>query len=146
MATTLQPNLHPDAFALRSVFDRDLPDGAWWPQNRSLSDQLKRLFGMWPPEAGRIQRVLYSPPDWDDHPRLVDVDGRWVRTGSFPDDDTHLLTLTMLDRNRRAIVVIPPDTTLVEARAILVEIDPSASASLPDEHLDWDNEGGHLSQ
>ena len=45
-------------FALRPVFDRRLPDGAWWPESRRLSDQLGRLFSSWPPEEGRIARVL----------------------------------------------------------------------------------------
>ena len=55
-------------FALRPVFDRRLPDATWWPENRTLSEQLGQLFALWPPEPGRIFRVLYSSPDWDDHP------------------------------------------------------------------------------
>jgi hypothetical protein len=101
--------------ALRPVRDRDLPDGAWWPQSRSLGDQLGELFELWPSEAGRIVRVLYSPPDWDDHPRSVAVAGRRVKTGSFPHDDTHELTLALLDGQRRTISVIPPETDAHEA-------------------------------
>lgn len=100
----------PSRFALRPILDRALPDGAWWPESRSLDEQLGGLFALWPAEAGRIVRVLYSPPDWDDHPRSVAVAGRRIKTGSFPHDDTHQLTLSMLDGQRRSITVIPSDT------------------------------------
>jgi uncharacterized protein DUF5994 len=135
-------------FALRPVFDRHLPDGAWWPENRRLSDQLGRLFAFWPPERGRIARVLYSPPDWEDHPRSVHVLGRMVKTGSFPRDDTHQLTLSFLDGSRRSITVIPPDTPDRDAQEILDGVrgvaDVRASHHRSEPQPAWDNEGGHL--
>jgi hypothetical protein len=106
-------------FALRPVLDRELPDGAWWPESRSLVDQLGGLFDLWPADAGRIVRVLYSPPDWDDSPRSVAVSGRRVKTGSFPHDDSHELTLALLDGQRRTITVIPPETATNEATEVL---------------------------
>lgn len=107
-------------FAWRPVPDRASPHGAWWPASRDLVDQLPALFGVWPPEAGRIVRVLYSPPDWDDHPHSVDVGaGRRVKTGSFPRDDTHQLTVSMMDGTRHAITVIPPETAPETAAALL---------------------------
>jgi hypothetical protein len=106
-------------FALRPVFDRHLPDGAWWPESRRLSDQLGRLFLLWPADEGRITRVLYSPPDWEDHPRSVAVPGRTIKTGSFPRDDTHQLTVSLLDGRRRSITVIPPDTPERDAKEIM---------------------------
>lgn len=51
---------------IRPTFDENRPYGAWWPCNRTLADQLDDVFAAWPPRAGRIVRVLYSPPDWDD--------------------------------------------------------------------------------
>jgi hypothetical protein len=135
-------------FALRPVFERRLTDGAWWPENRRSSDQLGLLFAAWPPGAGRIARVLYSPPDWDDHPRSVGVPGGRVKTGSFPRDDTHQLTLSLLDGHRRSITVIPPDTPKREAKAILdgvIGLDVGGqSRLLVDNQREWDNEGGHL--
>jgi hypothetical protein len=105
--------------ALRPVADRTLPYGAWWPESRQLSEQLAGLLALWPTEEGRVARVLYSPPDWDDHPRSVAVPGRTIKTGSFPHDDTHLLTLSLLDGSRRSIRVIPSDTSASEARGVL---------------------------
>lgn len=59
-----------ERFALRPVFERPPPDGAWWPESRRLSDQLARLFALWPPNAGRIALLDVSrrsidiiPPD-----------------------------------------------------------------------------------
>ncbi|MFZ2016278.1 MAG: DUF5994 family protein [Nocardioides sp.] len=106
-------------FALRPVFNQQLPDGAWWPESRRLSDQLEELFALWPAGRGSIIRVLYSPPDWEDRPRSVAVSRRRIKTGSFPRDDTHQLTLSMFDGARRSITVIPPDTPADEATAAL---------------------------
>lgn len=135
---------HPDAhaFALRPVFVPGLPDGAWWPQSRDLSDQLQHLFAAWPDDAGRIARVLYSPPDWDDHPRSVEIPGRRVKTGYFPGDDTHQLTLSMLDRERRVITVIPSDASAERAREVLDDITRPVTAAV--ERPAQDTENGHV--
>ncbi len=45
--------------------------------------------------------------------------GRRIKTGSFPHDDTHQLTLTMPDRQRHAIAVIPSDSTTADATEVL---------------------------
>jgi hypothetical protein len=135
-------------FALRPVFDRRLPDGAWWPENRRLSDQLELLVALWPPERGRITRVLYSPPDWEDHPRSVEVPGRRIKTGSFPRDDTHQLTLSLLDGGRRSITVIPPDTPVRDAQEVLDQVTgvqaDRRSGARAEQQPAWEDEGGHL--
>ena len=141
MVTSVQEEKHPNTLALRPVFDRDLPDGAWWPQSRSLNDQLKQLFALWPPDAGRISRILYSAPDWDDHPRIVDVPGRSVRTGSFPRDDTHLVTVTLANHEHRRIRVIQPGATAASAQEIL---DGITGTPDEDDEVGWENEGGHV--
>lgn len=115
------PQLHSPAprLATRSTDGRSGPSGAWWPESRSLSDELSALFAQWPAEQGRITRVLYSPPDWDDHPHSVTLPDRRVKTGAFPRDDTHQLVLSMLDGSRRVLTVIPPQTEPSAARAQL---------------------------
>ena len=138
---TSQP--HARRFAVRATFDKNLPYAAWWPRNRTLADQLDDLFSAWPPQAGRIVRVLYSPPDWDDRPRSVAVTGRRVKTGSFPRDDTHQLQLTLGTGVRRAITVIPPATRARAAHDILTEV--AADLRVDTFHTElrvWDDEGG----
>jgi hypothetical protein len=135
---------HARRFALRATFDKNKPYGAWWPYNRTLADQLDDLFSAWPPQAGRIVRVLYSPPDWDDRPRSVAVAGRRVKTGSFPRDDTRQLQLTLSDGVRRAITVIPPQTPARAAHDILTAIAADGRVDpFRTEQAVWDDEGGH---
>lgn len=131
----------------RVVFDRDVSSGSgdplvgrWWPRTRSLAEELPALVDAWSPDSTRIQRVLYSPPDWDDHPRSVPLSSRWLKTGSFPRDDTHLLTITLANRSECLVTVIPPATTDAAARRLLAgrtqaRGDEAASRG-------WDNEGG----
>jgi hypothetical protein len=139
-------NSQPQArrFAVRATFDKNQPYGAWWPCNRTLADQLDDLFSAWPPQAGRIVRVLYSPPDWDDRPHSVAVAGRRVKTGSFPRDDTRQLQLTLGDGVRRTITVIPPETAARAAHDILTAVAANGRLDISGmEQAVWDDEGGH---
>jgi len=119
-----------------------LPVGVWWPQSRRLGDSLAELFALWPPEGGRISRVLYSPPDWDDHPHSVPLPDRRVKTGCFPHDDTHALVLTMSDGRPLRLALIAPDTPATSAHRMLVEASELTSAVV-DAFPTWENEGGH---
>lgn len=113
--------LFPSRLALRANHDHQDLEGAWWPQSRRLADQLATLFELWPPSAGHISRVLYSPPDWDDHPHAAPVQGRYVKTGCFPGDDTHTLVLSMSDGERKTLRVIAPETPRDQALKLLAE-------------------------
>lgn len=95
------------------------PHGSWWPRSRSLADQLPHLILAWPVDRGSISRILYSPPDWDDHPRSVLVAGRHMKTGSFPRDDTRQVTLVLHNGQRRSITVIPAATSPSDANDLL---------------------------
>ncbi|BBH16692.1 hypothetical protein Back2_09790 [Nocardioides baekrokdamisoli] len=123
-------------FSYRAKPDRVLPDAVWWPGNRSLSDQLPALVSLWPVAAGHISRILYSPPDWDDRPRQVDVGDRIMKTGCFPRDDTHLVTLTLANGEHRTVRIIQPDASAEDARSALTGVEG-------DDHSEWDSEGGH---
>ena len=106
---------------------RDVPDGAWWPQTRQLSDELQHLFDSWPPGQPRIDRILFSPPDWDDCPRKVLVHGHWVKTGHFPEDDTRTLTVILADRSRQTIAVVAPGSEPDAAARIFDTVGRSAA-------------------
>lgn len=144
----------PARFARGTTTVRSAPYAFWWPYSRRLSDELATLFELWPPDAGRIARVLYSPPDWDDRPRSAAVPGRSVKTGSFPADDTHQLVLTMLDGRRLVVGVIAADTPTAQAARLLGDAagGPASVAGAAGQRgrggwdearAAWDNEGGH---
>jgi Family of unknown function (DUF5994) len=109
---TSQP--HTRRSAVPAAFDRFAPHGAWWPRNRTPADQLDDFVAARRPHAGRMVRVLYSPPASDDRPRSVAGRGRRVRTGPTPRDD--IRRLHPGDGVRRIIAVVPPE---------------------------WDDQGGH---
>ena len=112
---------------LRMVRDDSHPklDGGWWPRTRDPAREIQDLVWKFPPEYGRISRALFSPPDWDSAPRMVDLGTRYLRVGSFPGDDTHVIVLQTLSRRRLTLLVVPPGYSAGDAEAALA----SASAS-----------------
>jgi hypothetical protein len=87
---------------------QDRLDGGWWPQSRDLSVEFADLVDHFPPASGRIVRAGYSPPNWDTPARRIAVAGGYVKVGSFPRDDTHLIRLTTSDRTVLYVLVVPP--------------------------------------
>jgi len=87
---------------------RDHLDGGWWPQSRDLVVELADLVEHLPAQYGRVVRAVYSPPDWDPAPRRVAVSGGYVKVGSFPRDDTHLIQLKTYDHKVLHVLVVPP--------------------------------------
>lgn len=96
-------------------------NGAWWPRSRDLQREGADLVDHFPVNHGRISRMLFSRPDWDDSSvgdrgvRSVRASTRVVKVGSFPRDDTHLMILTMSSGRRLNLLVIPSDTPDAEA-------------------------------
>ena len=84
-------------------------DGGWWPRSRDIDVELRELVDQLPADVGRVSRALYSPPDWDASPRSVRVEHGWVKTGSFPRDDTHLMVLRLSRQSSIQLLVVPPD-------------------------------------
>jgi hypothetical protein len=70
-------------------------DGAWWPQSRDLALELADLVDHFPVEHGRVQRAVFSRPDWDTAPHRVSVARGLIKVGSYPDDDSHQIWLSM---------------------------------------------------
>ena len=133
----------------------DRLDGGWWPRTRNLAVELADLVEHFPPELGRIARALFSPPDWDSAPRRIPVAHGYVKVGSFPRDDTHLVILTTTNRTVLHVLVVPPG--LAEdrgAEALLAAATPGNThsatevldevAELPDASPEdhWTDDGG----
>jgi len=89
---------------------RDPLDGGWWPQSRDLTVELPDLISHFPNGHGRVVRAVYSPPDWDGHERRVPLPlpRGYVKVGSFPKDDTHVIDLLMTGSKRLRLLVVPP--------------------------------------
>jgi hypothetical protein len=100
-------------------------DGAWWPQSRDLQTEAADLVDHIPHVAGRINRLLFSRPDWDDGVvegrglRRINAARGPVKVGSFPNDDTHQMILTMASGAQLRLLVVPWDTSDDEARRVL---------------------------
>ena len=94
-------------------------DGGWWPQSRDLEVELADLVDHFPSRLGRIVRALVSPPDWERSARRIRVVGGFLKVGSFPRDDTHLITIKTSDRAVLRILVVPPDFSAAQGHAAM---------------------------
>lgn len=112
--------------------------GAWWPQSRDLPTELASLIDEFPEVRGRVVRGLFSRPDWDAPPRKIATKRGFVKVGSFPNDDTHVMTLTVSVEPRRLfLLVVPPDTGADAAAALMASagsVDTDSAKALLAEH------------
>jgi hypothetical protein len=88
------------------------PDGVWWPESRLLEDEIPRLLGSWPSDAGQIVKVFYFPADWIDRPHALSIPGRrgLVKAEIAPAEGAGILGLRMLNGTRRRLAVVPSNT------------------------------------
>lgn len=118
MTSSQQVPSRPDRVPLRIRIDgmasQSPLDGAWWPQSSDLQAECADLIDHLPDEHGRIARLLFSRPDWEvgqlPWPRAIHAARGRVKIGSFPSDDTHLMTLVLTSRARLHLLVIPSNT------------------------------------
>lgn len=107
--------------ALAPVGEGQVLDGAWWPQSRHLPTELADLVDHFPPERARIERVEFSPPDWDDARERIPVAGRTVEAGSSPADATHVLVVsTSDDGTTLTLLVVPAGFTLAQGEEAML--------------------------
>ncbi|MDR7360706.1 DUF5994 family protein [Nocardioides marmoribigeumensis] len=110
-----------------------LLDGAWWPYSHDLETELADLVDHFPPEVGRVSRVLFSRPDWQTHPRHIQVGRGMMKTGSFPSDDSHVVLLKLAREQQLKVMVIPPETTPDAAEQLVAEaLAPTNRRSAPE--------------
>ena len=127
-------------------------DGVWWPQSRNLQEEAADLVDNLPATAGRINRLLFSRPDWDDAvvggrgARKIQTGRGPVKVGSFPSDDTQLMVLTMATGPRLRLAVVPSDTDPAEARARMDAVDAAVPAGDGGDwaRMIWDDEAPSL--
>lgn len=124
MATvpTLPPERPNQPLRLR-IDDASSPHrtGSWWPRSRDLAVEIGALVDGFPPEVGRIDRVLFSRPDWTWTNaegvglRRASTRRGQVKVGSFPGDDTKSVVLTMAGGWRLRLQVVAHDSEPGEA-------------------------------
>ena len=102
-------------------------DGAWRPQSHDLERELADLLDHFPGEAGHISRAIFSRPDWSTSPRRVKVTRGYLKTGSFPHDDSHVMLLKLSNGRQLTLLVIPPETPEPAARALMARAASAAN-------------------
>jgi hypothetical protein len=164
MSTSKSPSILPDdstssrgPLRLRMAKHpgRNRLDGGWWPRSRDLMVELADLVDHFPAQFGRIVRVSISPPDWDAAPRRIAVADGYVKAGSLPRDDTHLIRLKTSGGSMLHVLVVPPGFTDDQGAETLLASSTTGNAhsatALLDEATDqpdidpvghWNDDGG----
>jgi hypothetical protein len=123
--------------------------GVWWPQSRDLQVEAADLVDHFPPQVGRIDRLLFSRTDWDDPiangrgVRRIRARRGAVKVGSFPSDDTHLMILVLASGRRLSLRVIASVTDPVEADRQLQALRRGSGDVIETAHGRWDTEDPH---
>jgi hypothetical protein len=117
-------------------------DGSWWPQSRDLTVELPDLVDHFPKERGRVDRVVFSRPDWDTAPHRVRVARGVLHVGSYPHDDTHQVWLSM---SSRKLIRLSVHASHEATPDVTTPPQPPRSSATADEldHEDhWSDDGG----
>ncbi|WP_338123149.1 DUF5994 family protein [Rhodococcus rhodochrous] len=135
-------------------------DGAWWPCSDDLSAELDELETLLAGRAGVLDRLTYCMTAWQPIEERRRVKDRPVRLDGYHYQSVGTLGVRSLDGTRRVLVVIPPETDSVSARALLYRASQPSNMLTADELLNaasravsgtsealqsWDSEGGHAS-
>jgi hypothetical protein len=95
-------------------------DGAWWPRSDDLAAELPDLLAVLSVRLGRIDRVMYNINEWPKASRRLATGGRRVRLDGYKRQPTNTVEVLGLDRNRIALLVVPPSADPDEAHATLM--------------------------
>ena len=95
-------------------------DGAWWPHSDDLAAELPDLLAVLSVRLGRIERVLYNLNEWAKPSAKLATGGRRVRLDGYRRQPINTLEVLGLNRNKIALLVVPPNTDPNEAHATLM--------------------------
>jgi Family of unknown function (DUF5994) len=95
-------------------------DGAWWPRSDDLATELPDLLAVLSVRLGRIDRVMYNLNEWAKAPRRFATGGRRVRLDGYQRQPTNTVEVLGLNRNRIALMVVPPNADPDQAHATLM--------------------------
>ena len=84
-------------------------DGAWWPRSDDLAAELPDLLAVLSVRLGRIDRVMYNLNEWAKASAKLATGGRRVRLDGYQRQATNTVEVLGLNRNRIALLVVPPN-------------------------------------
>lgn len=91
-------------------------DGAWWPRSRDLAAELPALFDALAVRLGGVEQMAYNLTEWEAVSRRATDQN--VRLVGFRDQAANTVGLTGPAGNRLVLLVIPPETSSVDARDV----------------------------
>ena len=95
-------------------------DGAWWPRSDDLAAELPDLLAVLSVRLGRIDRVMYNLNEWAKPSARLVTGGRRVRLDGYRRQPINTVEVLGLNRNKIALLVVPPSTDPDEAHATLM--------------------------
>ncbi len=110
-------------------------DGAWWPRSDDLATELPDLLAVLSVRLGRIDRVMYNLNEWAKAPRKLATGGRRVRLDGYQRQPINTVEVLGLNRNRIALMVVPPNADPDQAHATLMAAATPSNESTVDSLL-----------
>ena len=95
-------------------------DGAWWPRSDDLAAELPDLLAVLSVRLGRVDRVMYNVNERAKASAKLATGGRRVRLDGYQRQPTNTVEVLGLDRNRIALLVVPPNADPDQAHATLM--------------------------
>ena len=95
-------------------------DGAWWPRSDDLTTELPDLLAVLSVRLGPIDRVLFKLTDWAKAPTKLTTGGRAVKLDGYRLQPSNTVEVLGLNRNRIALLVVPPHTDPDHAHATMM--------------------------
>jgi len=94
-------------------------NGGWWPRSRDAGAELPALIAELNTRAGRVSRVAVQAAAFDNIPHQLTAGGHKVRVAWFRYMNPQTISVTMADRHRLTLLVIPPRASQATAAKAL---------------------------
>lgn len=94
-------------------------NGGWWPRSRDAGAELPALIAELNTRAGRVSRVALQADAFGNIPHQLTAGGHKVRVAWFRYMNPLTISVTMADRHRLTLLVIPPQASQVAAAKAL---------------------------
>jgi hypothetical protein len=140
-APGVEPGSEPVRLEFAPVFGLGAVDGAWWPRSLDAANELLPLLAALAPQIGRPTRVSLNTTAWDPGPRQVWAAGHGVHLGWFTHMDRAVVTVAherpapgsggRRFQDRVRLLVIPPQTSPQQARAVMSRTASGTASGTP---------------